>query len=86
MRYYWSLLDILYKDYVTDEDIRKMIQATTGEFDEFLTLFKKQKLKLFGHNSMSSDVVKAIHFDKILRFYYVFKELETSCNYNTKIL
>ena len=35
-------LDISYKDYVTNEKFRRMIQAATGEYDELLTLETKK--------------------------------------------
>ena len=57
----WSLTaEILYKDYVTNEEVRRKIQATIGEYDELLTLVKKRKLRWFSHVSRSSDLAKAI--------------------------
>ena len=41
MRCYRRLLYISYKDHVTDEDVRKKIQAAIGKYDEILTLVKK---------------------------------------------
>ena len=35
-----------YKDHVTNEEVRRKIQAATGEYDELLTLIKK--LRWFG--------------------------------------
>ena len=49
MRRYRRLYDISYKDYLTIEEVRKKIQAVTGEYDELLTLVKKRKLRDFGH-------------------------------------
>ena len=37
MRCYRRLLNILYKDHVTNEEVRRSIQAATGEYDELLT-------------------------------------------------
>ena len=54
LRCYQRLLNILYKDHVTNEEVRRTIQAAIGEFDEFLTLIKKRKLIWFGHVSRSS--------------------------------
>ena len=48
MRCYRRLLDIIYKDHVTNEKVRRKIQAAMGEYDELLTLFKKRKLRWFG--------------------------------------
>ena len=54
MRCYRSLLNISYKDHVTNEEVRREIQAAIGEYDELLTLVKKRKLRWFGHVSSSS--------------------------------
>ena len=60
MTCYRRLLNILYKDHVTNEEIRRKIQAAIGEYDELLTLVKKQKQRSFGHVSRSSDLAKTI--------------------------
>ena len=44
MRCYRKLLNISYKDHVTNEKVRRKIQAAIGEYDELLTLVKKRKL------------------------------------------
>ena len=49
MRCYQRLLNLSYKDHVTNEEVRRKIQAATGEYDELLTLVKKRKLRWFGH-------------------------------------
>ena len=59
MRCYRRLLNISYKDHVTNEEVHRKIQAAIGEYDE-LTLVKKQKLRLFGHVSRSSGLAKTI--------------------------
>ena len=56
MRCYWRLLNISYKDHVTNEEVRRKI--TIGEYDELLTLVKKRKLRWFGHVSRSSGLAK----------------------------
>ena len=56
----WRLLNISYKDHVTNEEVRRKIQAATGDYDELLTLVKKQKLRWFGHVSRSSGLAKII--------------------------
>ena len=38
MRCYRRLLNISYKDHVTDEEVRRKIQTAVGEYDELLTL------------------------------------------------
>ena len=60
MRCYRRLLNILYKDHVTNEEVRRKIQAAIGKYDEFLTLVKKRKLRWFGHVSRSSGLAKTI--------------------------
>ena len=45
MRCYRRLLNISYKDHVTNEEVSRKIQAAIGEYDELLTLVKKRKLK-----------------------------------------
>ena len=57
---YRMLLYISYKDHVTNEEVRKKIQATIGEYDELLTLVKKRKLRWSGHVSRSSGLTKTI--------------------------
>ena len=55
MRCYRRLLNISYKDHVTNEGVRRMVQAVIGECDELLTLVKKnRKLGWFGHVSRFS--------------------------------
>ena len=46
VRCYRRLLDISYKDHVTNEEVHRKIQAAFGEYDELMTLFKKRKLRL----------------------------------------
>ena len=56
MRCYRRLLNISYKNHVTNEEVRRKIQAAIGEYDELLTLVKKRKLRWFGHISRSSGL------------------------------
>ena len=60
MTCYRRLLNISYKDHVTNEEVRRKIQAAIGEYDELPTLVKKQKLRWFGHISRSSGLAKTI--------------------------
>ena len=60
MRCYRRLLNISYKDRVTNEEVRRKIQSAIGEYDELLTLVKKWKLRRFGHVSRSSGLAKTI--------------------------
>ena len=58
LRCYRRLLNISYKDHVTNEEVRREIQEVIGEYDELLTLVKKWKLRWFGHVSRSSGLAK----------------------------
>ena len=49
-----------FADHVTNEEVRRKIQAAIGEYDELLTLVKKRKLRWFGHVSRSSGLAKTI--------------------------
>ena len=60
IRCYRRLLNISYKDHVTNEEVRRKIKAAIGEYDELLTLVKKRKLRWFGHVSRSSGLSKTI--------------------------
>ena len=53
-------MNISYKDHVTNEEVRRKIQAAIGEYDELLTLVKKRKLRWFGHVSRSSGLARTI--------------------------
>ena len=57
---YRRLLNISYKDHVTNKEARRKIQAAIGKYDELLTVVMKRKLRWFDHVSMSSGVAKAI--------------------------
>ena len=56
MKFYWRLLNILYRDHVTNEEVRRKIR----EYEELLTLVKKRKRRWFGHVSRSSGLAKTI--------------------------
>ena len=60
MRCYRRLLNISYKNHVTNEEVCRKIQAAIGEYDKLLTLVKKRKLRWFGHVSRSSGIAKTI--------------------------
>ena len=57
MRCYRRLLNISYKDHVTNEEVGRETQAAIGEYDELMTLVKKRMLRWFGHVSRSSGMV-----------------------------
>ena len=45
MRCYRRLLNISYKDHVTNEEVRNRIQKVIGVHDDLLTMVKKRKLR-----------------------------------------
>ena len=57
---YRRLLNISYKDHVTNEEVSRKIQAAIEKYDELLTVVKKRKLRWFGHVSRFSDLAKTI--------------------------
>ena len=59
MKFYGKILSILYKDHVTNEEIRAKIQQAIGPHGD-LTILKKRRLQWYGHVSRSSDLAKAI--------------------------
>ena len=58
VRCYRRLLNISYKDHVTNEEVRNRIQNTIGVHDDLLTMVKKRKLRWYGHISRSSGMAK----------------------------
>ena len=56
---------IVYIDHVTNQAVCRKIQSTIGEYDELLTLVKKQKLRWFGHVSRSSGLAKTVLQGKV---------------------
>ena len=49
MRCYRRLLNISYKDHVTNEEVRSRIQSATGVHDDLLTMVKKRKQMVWPH-------------------------------------
>ena len=60
IRCYRRLLNISYKDHMTNEVVRNRIQNVTGVHDDLLTMGKKWKLRLYGHISRSLGMAKTI--------------------------
>ena len=60
MRCYRRLLNISYKDHMTNEEVRNRIQNATGVHDDLLIMVKKWKLRWYGHISRSSGMAKTI--------------------------
>ena len=60
MRCYRRLLNISYKDHVTNEEVRNGIQKAIGVHDDLLTMIKKRILRWYGHISRSPGMAKTI--------------------------
>ena len=60
MRCYRKTLRILYKDHVTNEEVRAKIQQAIGPHKVLLTMVKRRKLQWYGHVSLSSGLAKTI--------------------------
>ena len=60
MRCYRRLLNISYKDHVTNEEVCNRIQNAIGVHDDLLTMVQKRKLRWYGHISRSSGMAKTI--------------------------
>ena len=54
MRCYRKILHILYKDHVTNEEVRAKIQQAIGPHEDHLTTVKRRKLQWYGHVYCSS--------------------------------
>ena len=60
MRCYRKILRISYKDHVTDEEVRAMIQQAIGPHEDLLTIVKGRKLRWYDHVSRSLGLAKTI--------------------------
>ena len=60
MRCYRKILNISYKDHVTNEEVRAKIQQAIGPHGDLLTIVKRRKLQWYGHVSRSSSLAKTI--------------------------
>ena len=60
MRCYLKILHILYKDHVTEEEVRAKIQQATGPHEDLLTIVKRRRLQWHGHVSRLLDLAKNI--------------------------
>ena len=48
-RCYRKILRTLYKDHVTNEEVRAQIQQAIGPHEDLLTVVKRRKLQWYGH-------------------------------------
>ena len=60
MRCYRRLLNISYKDHVTNEEVRNGIQNAIGVHDNLLTIVKKRKRRWYGHITRFAGMAKTI--------------------------
>ena len=60
MKGYRNILHILYKDHITNEEVRAKIQQAIGPHEDLLTIAKRCKLQWYGHVSRSSGLAKTI--------------------------
>ena len=60
MRCYRKILQISYKDHVTNEEVRAKIHQAVRLHRDHLTIIKKRKLKWYEHVSHSSGLAKTI--------------------------
>jgi hypothetical protein len=60
MRCYCKILNILYRDHITNKEVRNRIQRATGPYDDLLTIVKRRKLKWYGHVTRSTGLGKTI--------------------------
>ena len=60
MRCYSKILLILYKDHVTNEEVRAKIQQAIGPHEDLPSMVKRRKLQWYGRGSRSSGLAKTI--------------------------
>ena len=60
MKCYSRLLNISYKDHVTNQEAHNRIQNAIGVHDDLLTMVKKRKLRWYDHISRSFCMAKTI--------------------------
>ena len=60
MRCFCKFLGILYRDRVTNEEVRNRIRQASVPYEDLLTTVKKCKLKWYGHISRSQGLCQAV--------------------------
>ena len=60
IRCYRKILQISYKDHVTNEEVSAKIQRAIGPHEDLLTIVKRRKLQWYGHVSRSIGLAKTI--------------------------
>ena len=67
MKCYRGLLNISYKDYVTNVEVCSRIENAVGVHDDLLTMVRKRKLRWYDHISRSSGMAKTILQETVKR-------------------
>jgi hypothetical protein len=60
MRCYRKILNISYKDHITNEEVRKRISTAIGAYDSLLSIVKKRKMTWYGYITRSTGLAKTI--------------------------
>ena len=60
IRCYRKILHVLYKDHVTNEEVRAKIQQAIIPHEDLLAIVKRRKLQWYGHVSRLSGLAKTI--------------------------
>ena len=60
MRSFRRLLGILYKDHITNEDVRSRIRKAIRPYKELLSTVKRRKLKWYEHVTRASGLAKTV--------------------------
>ena len=60
MRCYRKILNISYKDHVTNEEVRAKIQQVIEPHEDLLTIVRRRKLQWYGYISRSLGLAKII--------------------------
>ena len=60
MRCFHKLLGILYRDRITNEEVKARIGNAFGPYEDLLTSLTRRKLKWYGHITRSSGLAKTI--------------------------
>ena len=60
LRCYRKILNISYKDHVTNEEVRRRIHTAIGTHDSLLSIVKKRKMTWYGHVTRSTGLAKTI--------------------------
>ncbi|PIK52349.1 endonuclease-reverse transcriptase [Apostichopus japonicus] len=60
MRCFRRLLNISYRDHISNQEVRKRIGQAIRPYDDLLAIVKKRKLRWYGHVTRSSGLAKTI--------------------------